>query len=76
MDVRHCSLCVNNFYNGNNPMGVQRCWLLDTAELKPMYRISVNAPMGVRANYERVQAPSCCHQIGYIHLDAIPEYAQ
>lgn len=31
--VRLCSGCDNNFYNGNNPMGVARCWSFDDAKV-------------------------------------------
>lgn len=26
MDVQYCAGCEDNFYNGNNPYGVQECW--------------------------------------------------
>lgn len=29
----HCDGCRENFYNGNNDLGVQRCWSLDTAKV-------------------------------------------
>ncbi len=31
--TEHCEGCRNNFYNGNNPLGVKRCWNLDSAKL-------------------------------------------
>ncbi len=27
-----CAGCHNNFYNGNNPYGIERCWSLKSAE--------------------------------------------
>jgi hypothetical protein len=33
MDRKHCSGCRNNFYNGNNPLGVKECWSLKDAKL-------------------------------------------
>ncbi len=29
----HCGGCRQDFYNGNNQLGVKRCWHLDTAKL-------------------------------------------
>lgn len=31
--LKHCDGCNENFYNGNNPLGVQECWSLETAKL-------------------------------------------
>lgn len=34
-DAERLALCVgchNNFYNGNNPYGIKRCWMLDSAK--------------------------------------------
>jgi hypothetical protein len=31
--TEHCAGCRNDFYNGNNSLGVKRCWSLDTAKL-------------------------------------------
>lgn len=28
---RYCSGCRDNFYNGNNPLGVKECWCLKDA---------------------------------------------
>jgi len=33
MDRKHCSGCEQNFYNGNNPMGVKECWHLKDARI-------------------------------------------
>jgi hypothetical protein len=29
----HCQGCRDNFYNGNNDLGVKECWLLKSAHL-------------------------------------------
>lgn len=39
MDKKHCNGCRNDFYNGNNPMGVNECWSLREARLVTKYRI-------------------------------------
>ena len=33
MNRRHCAGCRNDFYNGNNKLGVKECWSLADAKL-------------------------------------------
>ena len=39
--VALCCGCRDNFYNGNNPYGVQRCWSFESAKLVPRIRVGV-----------------------------------
>ena len=32
--ILFCSGCRQNFYNGNNEYGIEKCWSLDEAKLK------------------------------------------
>lgn len=36
--LKHCAGCRDDFYNGNNPMGVKECWMLKTAKIVTRYR--------------------------------------
>jgi len=72
----HCSGCRNNFYNGNNSLGVARCWSLESAKLVTKYELSKNCPMNIREAYFKCKKPSCYHSTGYVYLDSIPSYAQ
>jgi len=74
--TEHCRGCRNNFYNGNNSLGVARCWSLESAKLVTKYRLSSSTPMWIREAYVKVKVPSCYHESGYVHLDAIPDYAK
>lgn len=38
MELKHCSGCRDNFYNGNNNLGVSRCWSFDKKK-KLEYRV-------------------------------------
>lgn len=76
MEKKHCVGCTDNFYNGNNQYGVQACWLLKDAKVIQRYSISVNAPMGTRANYVPEKRPTCYHAKGVVYLNAIPDYAK
>lgn len=35
---KYCAGCRNNFYNGNNDLGVAQCWSLEEAKVG-MYRM-------------------------------------
>lgn len=37
-----CSLCRDNFYNGNNPYSVKECWSYSSAEVVKRYLIPVD----------------------------------
>lgn len=74
--TEHCSGCRNNFYNGNNSLGVTRCWSLEKATLETRYSLGKNVPMNIREAYFKCKKPSCYHSTGYIYLKEIPSYAQ
>lgn len=42
--LKHCAGCEDNFYNGNNDIGVKRCWGLDSAKLILRKKVSVDQP--------------------------------
>ena len=52
--TEHCAGCRQNFYNGNNPLGVKRCWNLDTARLVKRIVIGVwqNPPFHQRVAWQ------------------------
>ena len=81
MDKKHCAGCRQNFYNGNNDMGIKECWMLKTAKVVTRYEIHMDAPMNVRSNYRKVRRPTCFDTGGYSGtgtalLDKIPHYAK
>ena len=60
MDVKHCAGCEQNFYNGNNPYGVEKCWSLDSAKIIQRIRIPIDQPPPYRQKPEPL--PSCYEQ--------------
>ncbi len=40
--LKMCQGCRDNFYNGNNDLGVKECWALDSAKLIKRKKIHVN----------------------------------
>ena len=71
-----CIGCRNNFYNGNNPLGVSECWSLKSAVMKTRFELGTNVPMWIREAYRKVRKPSCYHGKGYVYLESIPVYAK
>lgn len=57
MDRKHCSGCEQDFYNGNNPYGVDRCWGLETAKVIWRKRVYIDERPPWTRKSERL--PSC-----------------
>lgn len=76
MKKSHCIGCRDNFYNGNNPYGISRCWLLEKAKLITRYRLSINTPMNQKSGYLKEKLPNCYTENGHIFLKEIPGYAK
>ena len=63
MDEKYCRGCANDFYNGNNNLGVKKCWSLKNAKL--VWRIRVghweNPPY---KNKKKIRVADCFHRRG------------
>lgn len=68
MDQSHCKGCRNNFYNGNNPLEIKKCWSLETAEFVERIAIGVNERPPY-LNKEKIMKPKCYHQDGMVYVD-------
>lgn len=73
---QNCSGCRNNFYNGNNSLGVAECWSLKSATVETKFSLGRNTPMNIREAYFKCSVPSCYHNSSEVYLDAIPSWAQ
>jgi hypothetical protein len=61
----HCIGC-DNFYNGNNSLGIKDCWMLKEAELISRKRVSIfQCPPW---NQKPKMLPSCFSKKGYIFV--------
>ncbi len=60
MRLSDCAGCRNDFYNGNNELGVKRCWSFDDAKLvkKKEVHIDQRPPWTQRARL----LPDCYHK--------------
>lgn len=75
-DKSKCVGCRNNFYNGNNDLGISECWLLKDAKVKTKYRLPTNVPANIKSAYVKTKIYDCYHETGYVFLSEIPVYAK
>jgi hypothetical protein len=64
--LKHCAGCTENFYNGNNPLGVKECWYLPKARL--MLRKRVGLWQRPPWTQDPVKTLSCKHEQGYVYV--------
>lgn len=65
--LKMCIGCYNNFYNGNNDLGVKECWMLKSA------RVVLKKKVGIWQVPPWKQAPirilNCRREDGYIFVE-------
>jgi hypothetical protein len=66
MNAKHCVGCEDNFYNGNNPYDIKKCWGLETATLIGRKRVGMNDTPPWNGPVENL--PSCYKKRGYIFV--------
>jgi hypothetical protein len=66
MDKKHCVGCRENFYNGNNSLGIQECWMLKSAKL--ILRKAVHRDQRAPWNQTATEKPSCYRSQDYIYV--------
>ena len=72
MDKKFCTGCSNNFYNGNNELGVGVCWSLKDA--KRIKRKEVNRNQPPPWNQKARLFPSCFHTPQYVYVEPTATY--
>lgn len=73
-DTSPCRGCNNDFYNGNNELGIKRCWSLDEARLVTRYRIAVDVRPDVPGAFTSVIVPNCYRQKGQSFSAEVPDF--
>ena len=68
MDKTHCNGCRDDFYNGNNDLGVSRCWNLDSAKL--MWRKEVHINQCPPWTQKAKRLPSCYSRAQFVYVAA------
>ncbi len=67
MTKRDCSGCEDNFYNGNNNLGVKECWNFTSAKMIKRKQVGMNdVPPWT---WEPETYPSCYRKKGYVFID-------
>ena len=63
MDKKFCNGCGDEFYNGNNDVGVKECWHFKKAKLVPRIMIGhwENPPY---KDKKIIKKPNCYHERG------------
>lgn len=63
-----CIGCRQNFYNGNNPIGIKECWSLATAKVVKKKKVGIWERPPWRQ--EPIEILSCRTEQGYVFVDA------
>jgi len=66
MDKKHCCGCRNNFYNGNNDLGVRECWSFGDAKI--IWRKEVHYDQRPPWDQKAIRKPNCYHKERYVYV--------
>lgn len=66
MTKKDCEGCRNDFYNGNNPMGVKECWSFKTAKI--VWSKEVHIDQVPPWNQKAKRLPDCYHADRYVYI--------
>lgn len=64
--LKHCFGCRQNFYNGNNDLGVKECWSLESAKMIWRKQVSIHQRPPWDQKAERFM--SCYQRQGYVYV--------
>ena len=67
-----CSGCENNFYNGNNQYGVEKCWSFEKSTVMPRKRVSMSQVPPWKQKPTKML--SCYHEKGYVFVEGDRKY--
>ena len=74
-DTTYCRGCRNDFYNGQNELGVKECWCLKDAKIVTRYRIGWWTPQNSAKNFTKFKTYNCHHAPGrYALMEKLPEH--
>jgi len=74
-DKKYCVGCDENFYNGNNTLGIKECWHYKDAKVGTMFCIGINTPQDKKENFWRVKTLNCHRETGHVAFyGALPKH--
>ena len=61
-----CSGCRDNFYNGNNDLGINECWCFEDSNVVKKKKVDINQ----RPPWDQgaIWVLSCCRMKGYVFV--------
>ena len=68
MDKDYCVGCRDNFYNGNNNLGVKECWCLKDAKL--VMKKEVHIDQAPPWNQKAEKFPDCYRKSKFVYVEA------
>ena len=75
-DTSMCRGCRNDFYNGNNSIGVSECWSLKGAQVVKRWRQGWWTQTDAPGTLVQVKTYDCHHETGsYAFLKELPSCA-
>jgi hypothetical protein len=72
--INHCIGCENNFYNGNNDLGIQVCWSLENMTLIKRKEVHINQRPPWTQKPRMI--PSCFNKKQYVYINCQEEDRQ
>lgn len=72
MNKSNCIGCEDNFYNGNNDLGVKECFRLKSAKIVKKKKIPLSQVPPWKQ--KPIKVPSCYRQKGYVFWNPDREY--
>ena len=74
--LEQCRGCEDDFYNGNNPLGIQRCWSAATGEIVKRYAIGTWTMPASPGAFTEVEVPNCYRRKGEHYYRELPYFVK
>jgi hypothetical protein len=73
--IEYCPGCRDDFYNGQNRIGVTQCWSLKSAKVVTRYRLGWWTAPTAPGAFTKVTTNSCHYATGrYAHYTELPDF--
>jgi len=70
-----CQGCRNEFYNGQNDLGIKECWSFRDSKVVSRFKIGWWTPQDKASNFHKVQTLTCHHAPGkYALSEELPQH--
>ncbi len=67
MKKQNCECCRNDFYNGNNGLGVKECFSFKNAKI--VWRILIGVWENPPYKKKMIRVPNCYHKDGSVYIE-------